>query len=311
MSVVLSEHLPLLASAPEGVKRIRNLILGLAISGRLVPQDAGDQDASVAFERHRISRDAAREVLLRKFSIPNTWLWCEVGDLCVLRTGATPSTLKAENFGGDIRWLVSGDIHKKEIFDCDGRITEQGVASSNCKLLPKDSVLIALNGQGKTRATVAILRVPAACNQSLVAMTPIRSEILAPEFLFLNLWFRYLEVRDITGQKQRRGLNMGLVSDLPISLPPLAEQHRIIAKVDELMTLCDRLEAEQKDSSNAHAKLVEILLGTLTQSIDADELTANWQRLNQHFDTLFSTESSLDALKQTIRDGQARVARPE
>ena len=83
-------------------------------------------------------------------------------------------------------------------------------------------------------------------------------------------------------------------------LPPLAEQHRIVAKVDELMALCDRLEAEQADAGAAHATLVATLLGTLTQSTDAAELTANWQRLAEHFDTLFTTEASLDALKQTI-----------
>ena len=88
--------------------------------------------------------------------------------------------------------------------------------------------------------------------------------------------------------------------ELPIPLPPLAEQHRIVAKVDELMALCDRLEAEQSDAAAAHAKLVATLLGTLTQSTDAADLAANWQRLAEHFDTLFTTESSLDALKQTI-----------
>ncbi|MEF8728737.1 MAG: restriction endonuclease subunit S [Accumulibacter sp.] len=66
------------------------------------------------------------------------------------------------------------------------------------------------------------------------------------------------------------------------------------------MTLCDRLEAEQVDAGAAHARLVATLLGTLTQSVDAAELAANWQRLAEHFDTLFTTEASLDALKQTI-----------
>ena len=87
---------------------------------------------------------------------------------------------------------------------------------------------------------------------------------------------------------------------LSIPLPPLAEQHRIVAKVDELMALCDRLEAEQSDAAAAHDRLVATLLGTLTQSTDAADLAANWQRLAEHFDTLFTTESSLDALKQTI-----------
>jgi type I restriction enzyme S subunit len=83
-------------------------------------------------------------------------------------------------------------------------------------------------------------------------------------------------------------------------VPPLAEQHRIVAKVDELMALCDRLGAQQADAASAHATLVKTLLDTLTQSQSAADFAANWQRIAQHFDTLFTTESSLSALKQTV-----------
>ncbi len=301
MSIVsLLDQFPLVTDAPQGIQTFRNLILRLAITGRLLPQQETDSPVAPDIARVRIQRPAPVESLLATFDLPSTWEWALVGELCTLRTGATPSTARPEYYGGSIRWLVSGDIHKRNIRDCDGRISEVGLAHSNCKLLPENSVLIALNGQGKTRATVAILRVPAACNQSLVAMTPVSSEVLLSEFLYLNLLYRYYEIRDITGQKQRRGLNMGLVGDLPISVAPIAEQHRIVAKVDELMALCDRLEAQQADAASAHATLVKTLLDTLTQSQSAADFAAHWQRLAQHFETLFSTEASIDALKQTL-----------
>jgi len=85
-----------------------------------------------------------------------------------------------------------------------------------------------------------------------------------------------------------------------VPLPPLAEQHRIVAKVDELMALCDRLEAQQADAESAHAQLVQASLGSLTQAADAEDFAASWQRLAEHFYTLFTTESSIDALKQTL-----------
>ena len=68
-----------------------------------------------------------------------------------LMTGGTPRTSKKERYykNGTIKWLVSGDIHKKEIFDCKGRITNIAIKESNAKILPVNSVLIALNGQGK------------------------------------------------------------------------------------------------------------------------------------------------------------------
>jgi type I restriction enzyme, S subunit len=83
-------------------------------------------------------------------------------------------------------------------------------------------------------------------------------------------------------------------------LPPTSEQHRIVTKVDELMTLCDQLEQQTEASIEAHQVLVETLLATLTNSADAEELMENWQRISTHFDTLFITEASIDQLKQTI-----------
>lgn len=87
---------------------------------------------------------------------------------------------------------------------------------------------------------------------------------------------------------------------LVVPLPPLAEQHRIVAKVDELMALCGRLEAQQADAESAHAQLVRALLGSLAQAANAEDFAANWQRLAEHFHTLFTTEYSIDALKQTL-----------
>jgi restriction endonuclease S subunit len=100
------------------------------------------------------------------------WPMVELGEKCSFMTGGTPTSIKKEYYeNGTIPWLVSGDIHKGEIFDCDGQITEKGLNNSNAKYLPKDSVLIALNGQGKTRGTVAMLRMEkATCNQSLVSI---------------------------------------------------------------------------------------------------------------------------------------------
>ena len=74
---------------------------------------------------------------------------------------------------------------------------------------------------------------------------------------------------------------------------PLAEQHRIVAKVDELMALCDRLEAQQADAESAHAQLVQAMLGSLTQAADAEDFAASWHRLAENFHTLFTTESVL------------------
>lgn len=257
------------ATAPEGVKSLRQLVMASALAGKLSsPNDDLATNIQTQLEEarslHSRSSDKREKPLIlgapliQEFAIPAGWRWVRVGQVCHLQTGATPSTQRPEYWGGEIAWLASGDINRREIFECDGRITEAGLANSNCKILPKDSVLIALNGQGKTRATVALLRIPAACNQSLVALTPFDVGIITPEYLFLSLRYRYHEIRDITGRDQRRGLNMGLVSELSVPLAPLAEQKRIVAKVDELMSLCDQLETQQ----GARQRLFPVLSGT-------------------------------------------------
>ncbi len=83
-------------------------------------------------------------------------------------------------------------------------------------------------------------------------------------------------------------------------VPPIGEQHRIVTKVNELMTLCDQLEQQQTDSNDTHQILVSALLAALTSAADAKEFPQNWRRIADHFDTLFTTEASIDQLKQTI-----------
>ncbi len=163
------------------------------------------------------------------------WQTKKLGELCNLMTGGTPSRARPEYFGGAIRWLVSGDIHTKEIFDCSGRITDEGMKNSNAKLLPIDSVMIALNGQGKTRGSVALLRTEATCNQSLVCISPKDPSKLLPEFLYANLHGRYQEIRRLTSDadNDRRGLNMPIIRNMDIPIAPIQEQQRIVAILDE------------------------------------------------------------------------------
>jgi len=188
-----------------------------------------------------------------------------------LATGGTPSKAKPEYFGGDIKWLVSGDIHQQEIFDCEGRITVAGMKNSNAKFLPINSVMIALNGQGKTRGTVGLLRTQATCNQSLVSICPKNSGVLMPEFLYVYLHGCYQEIRRMTGDSgnDRRGLNMGLISSIEIPIPPLPDQQRIVGILDEAFDGIATAKANaEKNLQNARALFESHLQSVFTQSAD-------------------------------------------
>lgn len=120
----------------------------------------------------------------------------------------------------------------------------------------------------------------------------------------MNIDFVYLQFHtlglDSLGKGIKPGLNRNDAYGLAIAIPPQNEQENIVIKVKELMSLCDQLEQQSLTSLDAHQQLVETLLATLTDSQNAEELAENWARISQHFDTLFTTEASIDALKQTI-----------
>ncbi|HRK54388.1 MAG TPA: N-6 DNA methylase [Cyclobacteriaceae bacterium] len=168
----------------------------------------------------------------------------ELGKLTKLSTGGTPTSSKREYYeNGNIKWLVSGDIHQGKIFDCEGRITELGMKESNARYLPENSVLIALNGQGKTRGTVALLKTKATCNQSVVAITPNDGTQLLPDYLYQILRSMYMDIRNLTGHGQRSGLNMPIIRGLKIPLPPLSIQEEIVAEIEGYQKIIDGAKA--------------------------------------------------------------------
>ncbi len=259
MSVVLSEHLPLLATAPDGIQQLRGLIYEVAARGLLVESDVDIPARSV-----------------------------KLGDVAEFVMGQAPPGSECNTEGVGTIFVKTGEFGEE--FPVVREWTTKPL-----KFAKLGDVLICVVGATVGKLNLAI---DCAIGRSVAAIRP--SNGLDTRYLYSVLVPFTLRLR-----KQSRGSAQGVIGkselgQVIIRLPDLAEQHRIVAKVDELMALCDRLEAEQADADAAHAKLVETLLGTLTQSTDAADLAANWQRLAEHFDTLFTTESSLDALKQTI-----------
>lgn len=192
------------------------------------------------------------------------WEEKSIGELCYLMTGGTPRSSKLEFYqNGKIRWLVSGDVNIEEIIDCEGRITELGFESSNTKYLPVNSVIIALNGQGKTRGTVAMLRIKATCNQSLVSIYPKDIKKLLPEYIFYNLKVRYQEIRKITGDggNDRRGLNMPLIRNIKIHFPKsINQQKNYVEKFISLLAKTKKLESIYQQKINDFEELKKSIL---------------------------------------------------
>jgi type I restriction enzyme S subunit len=163
------------------------------------------------------------------------WREVRLGEITDLTAGGTPSTRIPKYWNGQIPWMKSGEIHFKRIFEVEGRITHDGLENSSTKLIPKNSVLIALAGQGITRGTVAINKIDLCTNQSVAAMIP-DAKVLYYEYLFYNLDNRYEEFRRLSlGEGGRGGLNLGLLKGVKLPVPSLTEQHRIA----EVLQACD------------------------------------------------------------------------
>jgi type I restriction enzyme, S subunit len=205
------------------------------------------------------------------------WEEKKIGEICDLMTGGTPSRAKKDYFdGGKINWLVSGDVNMKEITYCNGKITNEGLKNSNAKYLPVNSIVIALNGQGKTRGKVAMLRVKATCNQSLVSIISKNPKQVLTEYIYHNLNYRYNEIRKITGDSgnDRRGLNMPLLRNINISYPKKPEeQKRFILKFKEFFEHTQKLGQIYTKKLEDLEELKKSILqkafkGELTESLD-------------------------------------------
>ncbi|WAF85203.1 restriction endonuclease subunit S [Metapseudomonas otitidis] len=315
MTALLTDNLPLLAGAPNGIKKLRELILELAVRGKLVPQNPNDEPASellnrVAEEKVRLVAEGQIKKLKplaviaeedQPFELPVGWEWASTAALTLLITDGTHHTPTYINSG--VPFISVKDIDGAAIsFDNCKYISQEEHVAINARCNPErgDILLCRIGTLG--RPTIVDTEVPFSLFVSVgLLKLPKKTEFSRYFHCVLSSPLMYRQYDQIkAGGSHTNKLNLGDIPRLLVPVPPLAEQQRIVAKVDELMALCDRLEARQADADSAHAQLVQALLDSLSQARDAADFAQSWQRLAEHFHTLFTTESSIDALKQTL-----------
>lgn len=193
--------------------------------------------------------------------IPDDWEVKRLGDVTRIQAGGTPSTLFEAYWNGNIRWMNSGELNLKRVYEVEGRITELGLNNSSTHLIPKGCVLIGLAGQGKTRGTAAINYVDLCTNQSIAAIFP--SDFHNSDFLYHVMDNKYQELRELSdGGGGRGGLNLKILNDIQIPLPPLPEQQRIskaLSDVDALIFTTEKL--LQKKRNIKQGMMQELLTG--------------------------------------------------
>lgn len=310
---MLLSNMELLATAPCGVAKLRELILTLAVQGKLVPQDPADEPASVLLQKIRAEKDRLmaegkikRDKPLagiaeeeKPFELPVGWEWTSLATIGVInpRNDAPDDTLasfvqmssipvefSAAHVSAPRPWkdiksgftqFAEGDVGVAKITPCfeNGKST---VFQNLC------------NGIGAGTTELHIVRPLGGIERRYVLL-----------FLKTPAFLKEGEAV-MTGSAGQKRLPRSYFECKPFPLPPLAEQSRIVTRVEALMRLCDALEAKGQLEAAQHAQLVSTLLGTLTASTTPEELAANWQRVAQHFDLLLDRPEAIDALEQTL-----------
>jgi type I restriction enzyme S subunit len=299
-----------------GIKKLRELILELAVTGKLGTQNANDSSAAelltqiydsrqklgLATARNQKRTDSLIASTRQISALPQKWI---TAPLISLINPSRPMTYGVLKPGPDVDDGVP--LVKTENVQFRHVITE--FKSKISPLLDQEyrrtrlsggEVLLTLVGSIGRCAIAPASLAGANLSRSVGLIVPV--EDLDKDYLALVLTSTINDkfVAENCAGTAQKVLNIKTLEELSIPVAPLEEQRRIVQKVDDLMALCDRLEQQTSDQLEAHETLVDTLLGTLTQSENATELADNWARLAAHFDTLFTTEQSIDKLKQTI-----------
>lgn len=297
--------------SPHGIKKLRELILELAVRGKLVPQDPNDQPASILLKK--IAKEKARLVKEGKnkkqktlpeisedekpFELPGGWEWAYVGECFSLKSGTSFNKEKELAAGRYIYAKVADmNIEGNEVeITTSSRFIDPSSKDLNA-IIPAGSIVFPKRGGAIATNKKKIVKNDLFVDLNIMAITPFEGVNLD----FAYRWLLGIDLAILNSGTSVPQINNKDIAPLFFPIPPLVEQYRIVAKVDELMALCDQLKQQQTDSNTAHQTLVGTLLTTLTNAADQGEFAEAWQRIANHFDTLFTTEQSIDQLKQTI-----------
>ena len=202
-------------------------------------------------------------------NIPIDWSACPIKNCTDVVTGATPSTTIPEYWkNGTIRWMSSGELNNKYIYDVQGRITNRGYDNSGTHMIPKYCVLIGLAGQGKTRGTAAYNLVELCTNQSIAAILP-NNKLFDSLYLYYYMDSQYKQLRELSaGDGGRGGLNKKLLLNFVIPLPPIDEQTAIASVLSSMDKEISTLEVKRDKYVAIKAGMMQQLLTGKIRLVD-------------------------------------------
>lgn len=304
---LLLEHYARIVESPDAISHLRRFILDLAVRGKLVTQDSNDEPAPEMLKR--IAKEQAGRVQaggrkLQKsfppvgsepYPIPSTWQWVRLGELGTTQTGSTPPKNKPEYYGSDVPFIRPGDLYLTRV-DYAGEGLSRAGADVSGRTAPEGSVLMVCIG---TVGKCQIVDRSVSFNQQINTLTPF--DALSSSYALVAMRSEYFQKSAWAASAKTTIaiLNKGNWEKLPVPLPPLAEQHRIVAIVDELMGLCDRLDAARAARESVRDSLSAASLARLNAP-DPETFQADASFALDALPALTARPDQIKALRQTI-----------
>lgn len=298
------DNFELLADAPNAVAKLREIVLQLAVRGKLVPQKL-NESALVLLKEIRAKRgeielnfSAFEENNGEKlFAIPDNWQWVRFAEIVRLEIGKTPSRKELRYWlSEDYPWVSIRDMKHLEVLDVTKEYASQAAYDEVFKgrISKKGTLLMSFKlSIGK----LSILGMDAFHNEAIVSVYPYIPQM--KDYLF-----RCLSGFDLTFEKSNaiKGstLNKSSLQRIAIALPPLAEQKRIVEKCDCLLSFCDQIEVKQRKRQESIVKMNESAIAQLLCSQNPDELNQHWEGICNNFDLLYSIPETIPKLRQAI-----------
>ena len=218
------------------IKQAKSKVLDLAIHGKLVQQDPNDEPASELLKRINPKAETITDNGHYQ-KLPDGWCLTILGSIGTWQSGATPSRLRKDYYGGNIPWLKTGDLNDGIITNIPEFITEKALEETSVKLNPTDSILIAM--YGATIGKIGILSFPATTNQACCACLDYKIDKM---YIFYFLLSNRINFVSMGGGGAQPNISKEKIVNTTFPLPPLAEQKRIVSKIEELFNQLDMIE---------------------------------------------------------------------
>ena len=311
------ESFGVLVEAAGGVKLLRELILTLAVRGQLTERQSADDDVKnlvadiqrkrgrlgVGRSAHGADKGDGPVVDDPPFAIPTSWRWTRLEDLGVFMGGGTPSKSNLGFWKGPIPWVSPKDMKRPYIGDAEDHISQAAIEGSSTKLIPAKSILFVVRGMILAHSfPVAITTCEVTVNQDMKALV-----LACPAVADFMLRVCQDAKRRVLERIERSShgtcrLDSEVVESLLVPLPPVAEQKRIVARVDQLMALIDQLEAKQNRKREVGARFTKASLEALTAAESPQDFTAAWTRIQSTWPTLLDSADKVAELKKAALD---------